>query len=126
MGGQTVGTWDSNALARHIEIQEDPDSPTRQQAAQVATLNKQRNDEAIHPLRDLYGKRKGKLRAATTPEGKAALEAWLPEFQKLQADLETKAKTFEDQIYQANQPKKIRVEIKPAAPKKPQPKKTVP
>ena len=126
MGGQTVGTWDSNALARHIEIQEDPDSPTRQQAAQVAALNKQRNDEAIHPLRDLYGKRKGKLRAATTPEGKTALETWLPEFQKLQADLEAKAKTFEDQIYQANQPKQIHVEIKPAAPKAPQPKKAAP
>lgn len=123
MDGQTVGTWDSNALARHIEIQEDPDSPTRQQAVQVAALNKQRNDEAIHPLRDLYGKRKGKLRAANTPEGKAALEAWLPEFQKLQSDLEAKAKAFEDQIYVANQPRKIRVEIKPTAPKTPKPKK---
>lgn len=125
MGGQTVGTWDHNALSRHIEIQEDPDSPTHQQAEKVAALNKQRNDEAIRPLRNLYGQRKGKLRAAQTPEGKAAFEAWQPEFQKQQSELEAKAKAFEDQIYQANQPQKLRVELKPAAPapKKPAPEK---
>jgi lysophospholipase L1-like esterase len=115
IGGQTVGTWDSHALARRVEIQEDPDSPTHQQAARVAALNKQRNDEAIRPLRNLYGQRKGKLRAAGTPEGKAAFAAWLPEFQKQRDELEAKAKAFEDQIYQANQPQKILVETKPAA-----------
>lgn len=125
MGGQTVGTWDHNALSRHIEIQEDPDSPTHQQAEKVAALNKLRNDEAIRPLRNLYGQRKGKLRAAQTPEGKTAFESWQPEFQKQQSELEAKAKAFEDQIYQANQPQKLRVELKPAAPapKKPAPEK---
>lgn len=126
MGGQTVGTWDHNALSRHIEIQEDPDSPTHQQAEKVAALNKQRNDEAIRPLRNLYGQRKGKLRAAQTPEGKAAFDAWLPEFQKQQSELEAKAKAFEDQIYQANQPQKLSVELRPAPAPVPAPKKAAP
>ena len=115
MAGQTVGTWDSHTLARRIEIQEDPDSPTYQQSLRVAALNKQRNDEAIRPLRNLYGQRKAKLRAAGTPEGKAAFESWLPEFLKQRDELEAKAKAFEDQIYQANQPQKLLVEIKPAS-----------
>ena len=115
MAGQTVGTWDSHTLARRIEIQEDPDSPTYQQSLRVAALNKQRNDEAIRPLRNLYGQRKAKLRAASTPEGKAVFEAWLPEFLKQRDELEAKAKAFEDQIYQANQPQKLLVEIKPAS-----------
>lgn len=112
--GQSVGVWNHDALARHIEIQEDPDSPTQRQAARVAELNKQRNDEAIRPLRNLYGQRKVKLRAAQAKNDMAAFEAWLPEFQRQQAELEAKARGFEDQIYQANQPQKRRVEIKPA------------
>jgi len=114
MNGQSVGQWTHSAFSRHIEIQEDPDSLTQQQAAQVADLNKQRNDEAIRPLRNLYGQRKGRLRAAQTPEKQAEFETWLTEFQKQQAELEAKAKAFEDQIHQANQPQQLRIEIKPA------------
>ena len=115
INGQTVGTWDQAAFARHAEFEEDRDSPTWQQAAAVAELNKKRNDEAIRPLRNLYGQRKGKLRAAIAKNDMASFEAWLPEFQKQQAELEAKAKAFEDEIYQLNQPKALHVEVRPAA-----------
>lgn len=115
MNGVSVGTWDHAALARHVEIQEDPDSPTQRQAARVAELNKQRNDEAVRPLRDLYSQRKAKLREAKAKNDASVFEGWLPEFQTRQAALEKKAAAFEDQIYQANQPQKLRVEIKPVS-----------
>lgn len=115
INGQTVGAWDQAGLARHAEFEEDKDSPTWQQSAAVAALNKQRSDEAIRPLRNLYGQRKGRLRAAQAKGDMQPFEAWLPEFQKQQAELEAKAKGFEDQIYQLNQPKALHVEIKPSA-----------
>jgi lysophospholipase L1-like esterase len=115
MNGQSVGQWPHTTLARRIEIQEDPDSLTLQQANKVAALNKQRNDDAIRPLRNLYSQRKGRLRAAQTPEKQAEFNTWLTDFQKQQTELEAKAKAFEDQIYQANQPQTLRIEIKPTA-----------
>lgn len=113
VNGESVGIWDHSELARHIEIQEEPDSPTQRQAARVAELNQQRNDEAIRPLRNLYSQRKSKWRAANTAQDPALFTAWLPEFQQQQAAFEAKAAEFENQIYQANQPQKLRVEIKP-------------
>ncbi len=115
MNGESIGVWDHSELARHIEIQEESDSPTQRQAARVADLNKLRNDEAIRPLRNLYSQRKVKLRAAREQKDMPAFEAWLPEFQKQQATLEARAAEFENEIYQANQPQKLRVEIKPVA-----------
>lgn len=115
INGQVVGTFDERALGVHAEIEDDPDSPTHQQAMRVVALNKRRNDEAIHPLRDLYGQRKGKLRAAKTKGDLAEFDAWLPEFRAKQAELEKRAAAIEDEIYQANQVKPLQVEIRPSA-----------
>jgi len=41
--GSVVGTWAADALARHIELQENAKTPQHQQAMVVANLNKQRN-----------------------------------------------------------------------------------
>lgn len=114
INGQVVGTFDERMLGVHAEIEADPDSPTYQQAMRVVALNKKRNDEAIHPLRDLYLQRKVKLRSAKQNGKMGDFEAWLPEFRSKQAELEKKADALEDEIYQANQVKPLQVEIRPA------------
>lgn len=115
INGQTVGTFDERSLSVHAEVEEDPDSPTYQQAMQVVALNKKRNAEAIHPLRDLYLQRKVKLRAAKQKASMAEFEAWLPEFHAKQAELQAKAAAIEDEIYKANQPKPLKIEVTPTA-----------
>lgn len=118
INGQTVGTYDERQLGVHAEIEEDPDSPTYQQAMRVVELNRQRNDEAVHPLRDLYGQRKGRLRAARGKgdAGMAEFEAWEKgEFAPKAAELEKKAAELEAEIYKINQPKPLKVEIRPAS-----------
>ena len=100
-----------------MEIEELATSPTFQQAQQVIALNKQRNDQAIHPLRDLYSQRKGKLRAAKAPGGDMkAFDAWWAEQKTKEADLVKKAEEIEDQIYKINRPEAVKIEIKAAPP----------
>ncbi len=115
INGQTVGIFDERMLAVHAEIEEDPDSPTHQQALAVAELNKKRNAEAINPLRGLYSQRKGKLRAAKQSGDMKSFEEWVAkELKPKEAELLKKAADLEAQIYQANQPKPLKVQITPA------------
>ena len=123
--GKVVGTWDNIALSKRVEIEDDPDSPTYQQAQQVIALNKQRNDEAIRPLRDLYGRRKGELRKARAEGGDMkAFEKWWAEQKIKEAELIKKADELEDKIYKTNHPTAVKFEIKPAP--APQPKAKAP
>jgi|JI8StandDraft_1071087.scaffolds.fasta_scaffold06331_4 lysophospholipase L1-like esterase len=146
INGQDVGRFDERMLGVHAEIEENPNSPTHQQALKVAELNKQRNAEAINPLRGLYGQRKGKLRAAKEAANQAAtaapskdgqpapaaakvnsmeaFNAWREnELKPKEAELLKKAEAFEEQIRQVAQPQPVKVEIIPtAAPAKPMPK----
>lgn len=109
-----VGTWDAVILGKKIELQSDPESVTLEQAHSVIELNKKRNDEAIRPLRNLYGQRKGKLRS---PD-KAAFETWWNGEGKAQeAALLKKAAEIEDEIYKVNQPAPVKIEIRPTAAK---------
>lgn len=123
INGQKVGNFDEKMLGVHAEIEADPDSPTYQQAMRVVALNAKRNAEAIHPLRDLYGQRKGKLRAARASGDMKAFETWWAENKIKAAELEKKADEIEDEIYKANQLQPLQVEIKPAPlpPAKPRP-----
>lgn len=118
--GQLVGTFSSEQLARGIELQANAKTPQHQQALTVAMLNKKRNDEAYHPLRDSYGQLKGQRRAlqmatdAKAPDldaKKAAFETWYSGQKAKVAELLAKAKTIEDEIYKANQPKPHRYEL---------------
>ncbi len=125
--GKSLGIWDSITLGRRVEIEENPESPTYQQAQQVIALNKKRNDEAVNPMRNLYAQRKGKLRAAKAPGGDMkAFEAWWSEQKVKEAELMKKADDYEAQIYQANHPVPVKFEVKSAPPLpakgKPQPK----
>ena len=124
INGQDVGRFDERGLAVHAEIEENPNSPTHQQALKVAELNKQRNAEAINPLRGLFGQRKGKLRAAKESGNMDAFNAWREnELKPKETELLKKAEVFEEQIRQAAQTQPVNVEVIPtAAPAKPMPK----
>ena len=114
--GQLVGTWDHIQLGKKVELQSDPESLTLQQAQRVIELNKKRNDEAIRPLRNLYGKRKGALRKGD----KVAFDSWWNGAGKAEeAVLLKKAAEIEDEIYKVNQPAEIKIEVKPAAKRAP-------
>ena len=118
--GQQVGAYASNQFAAGVELEENDKTPQYQQALKVALLNKERNDVAYHPLRDQYGQLKGKRRdlakaeAAKDPElaaKKAEYEQWYTAQKAKVAELLAKAKSFEDQIYQANQPQPRKYEL---------------
>ena len=116
IAGQKVHTVDERTLGVHAEIQEDPDSPSCQQALAVLALNKKRNEEAVRPMRGIYAQRKGKLRSAREKNDMATFNTWWAESKKKADELATKADQLADEIYKINQPKARKVEIKPAAP----------
>lgn len=119
--GQKVGTYADTQLSRGIELQGNAKTPQYQQALQVAKLNKARNDEAYNPIRNLWRDKKVQrsLQAAAKakPDDQQAaqrLEAMNKKLETFDQDLAAllaKAKEFEDQIYQANQPKEQRYEL---------------
>lgn len=114
-----IGKYDDGRLGFGVEIGENDKTPQYQQALKVAMLNKQRNDLAYRPLRDQYGQLKGKRREmgkipATDPAHaakKTEFEQWSAGQKAKVAELLAKAKEFEDQIYQTNQPKPHKVEV---------------
>ena len=117
--GQSVGVMTDAQLAFRWELEVNDKTPQYQQALGVATLNKERNDNAVRPLRNLWGQRKGKLRqlnlAKDSPqlaEKKAQFDKWqAEEFKPGVAKLAALAKEYEDRIYQANQPAARKYEL---------------
>jgi hypothetical protein len=112
--GQAVGTYADTQLAFRVELEGNAKTPEYEQALHVALLNKERNDKAVHPLRDLWAQLKGKRRQMAAPsaakgpqlaEKKAQFEKWCAEqFQPGVAKLQALAKDYEEQLYQARQP----------------------
>ena len=112
--GQSVGTWSDTELASRVELQANEKTPQYQQALNVAMLNQERNDKAVHPLRNLWSKVKVGRRqiAQLTRRDPAQAEAkqkefdqWLAdEFKPGVAELQKQAGEYERQIYEANQP----------------------
>lgn len=110
--GQTIGVMPDTQLAFRWELETNDKTPQYQQALKVANLNKERNDKAVRPLRNLWGQLKGKRRevnvAKDSPqlaEKQAQFDKWVAdEFKPAIAKVQSLAKDYEDQIYQANQP----------------------
>jgi lysophospholipase L1-like esterase len=112
--GESVGTYSHANLANVVFLQENPKTPQYQQALKVAELNKERNEEAVGPLRDLWIELK--FRRYREAEGlEKEEEEWIKddmsvqewkekEFYKKAEELEKKAKEFEDKIYEINKP----------------------
>jgi lysophospholipase L1-like esterase len=118
--GQSVGTFTDGQFAFGVELEANAKTPEYQQALKVATLNKQRTDEAMHPLRDLWRDLKVKRRGLATakPEAAAAVkeafDTWYAEFPARVDAAVAKVRGFEEQIYQANQPTVHHYEVAPA------------
>ncbi|MCP5540210.1 MAG: SGNH/GDSL hydrolase family protein [Akkermansiaceae bacterium] len=107
--GVEVGRYSHLALGAKVELQANARTPQYRQALDVATLNRERNDKAMRPLRDLWGQVKGLGRKhASDPEKfaaeYAALQPRLDELKTLAADHETR-------IHQAAQPQPRKYEI---------------
>jgi len=108
---QVVGIFDEKALGVHAEIEAMKTSPTYQQAMKVVALNKERNDKAVRPLRNLWGRQKGWFNKKDSD--KDGYEKWQTEFKAERAKLDALADKYEDDIYQINKPGDLKVEIVP-------------
>lgn len=112
--GELAGAFLDSQLAFGVELEGNDKTPQHQQALKVAMLNKDRNDQAMRPLRDLWRSLKAKRRdlqrleqgpdKAAADAKRAELEKWLPEFKAGIAEKIALAKQFEDKIYEANKP----------------------
>lgn len=109
--GEEVGVYSAEALSRHIELQENAKTPQHQQAAQVAELNKQRNDGPVKNLRNEWRafQQYSRLKAGTKTEANNAridkLAEQLKGLDVRVAQHQQQAKELEDQIFEVNQPK---------------------
>ena len=109
-----VGEYAATALARHIELQANDKTPQYQQALEVATLNKQRNEGPVSKLRNewrnfqLYARTKREADRAPSDQELAKQLATQTERingmeQRIEAALAS-ARAIEDQIFEINQP----------------------
>ncbi|MCA9042106.1 MAG: hypothetical protein KDA65_17270, partial [Planctomycetaceae bacterium] len=112
---QEVGTYTNLQLERHLELQANDKTPQYQQAAEVAALNKVRNDGPVHELRGIwsqfqrYSRHLRQLAAEPNSEEVTELvskaESELGDLEKRVKEAEAKAKEIEDKIFEINQPK---------------------
>ena len=118
--GTSVGAYSDSQLAIGIELQENELTPQFQQALRVAQFNKDKNANAVRPLRKWWEQLRDKRleldkaiaeHDPNLPAKRAAFAAWLLTFQSGVATLQTLVTSFEDQIYQANQPPPRRYEL---------------
>lgn len=117
-----VGRYSSEALERHIELQENEKTPQFQQALAVALLNKQRNEGPIGKLRGEWAQFQQYARARRTVSEQpgneqaakqlAALEEKIAGIDERVAQHNAEAQAIEDQIFQQNQPKPRRYVLK--------------
>jgi hypothetical protein len=121
---KTVGTYSHVQFAGGVQLQENSSTPQYAQAMKVAMLNKQRNDEAVSPMRDLWLYLKfWRYRLAGVESEDEELEEelkkldpedfdeWYAEFKKKTSELLKKAEQFEDEIRQINKPKSHKYKI---------------
>ncbi|MDP6931101.1 MAG: hypothetical protein QF412_15490, partial [Planctomycetota bacterium] len=107
--GESVGTWTHVTLGAKIELQSNPKTPQYKQALAVAMLNAERNAKAVRPLRNHWSGMKRQLRSKDkNPEKFANYQI---EFDKKLAELKSSIDSYEDRIYQSNQPRSHRYEI---------------
>lgn len=108
--GTVVGTWGSEQLSRHVELQGNQKTPQYQQALKVAHLNRDRNSGPVRNLRNEWRLFQGYARAkrdAQTDEARAKvaqLEKRLQDLSERVAGHAAEAKKIEDQIFEVNQP----------------------
>jgi hypothetical protein len=108
--GASIGPAVSHVkLGFKLELQSNSSTPQYQQALEVAMLNRERNDKAVHPLRDLWRKPKAVWRAETIDQEK--LKITLDEIEPKIQELEALAAEYEAKIYAAAKPVPRKYEI---------------
>lgn len=103
-----IGTFSHWNLGAKVELQKYSHSPQSRQALEVALLNRDRNDKAVRPMRDLRAKVKGLRRQGDQ-------EKFNRVYPSLKADIDAlrrKAVEFEERIYAAAQPVPRRYHLK--------------
>ena len=108
---KTVGTYNHLQFAAGVELQDNNKTPQYGQAMKIAMLNKQRNEQAVRPMRDLWEQLKNNRKMEKVEPEK--FNRWRAEFDKKVAALQEKAEQFEDKIYQLNKPQLHKYEIVP-------------
>ncbi|MBI1311177.1 hypothetical protein GC176_07705 [bacterium] len=125
--GTVVGTYASEALSRHIELQENAKTPQYQQALEVANLNRERNAGPVRSLRNEWGRFQRyarEKRDAADDEARQKVEEKYPDMGAINERVavhNAAAKEIEDRIFEINQPKPRHYVLKRVAP---QPKAT--
>ncbi|MHC4255614.1 MAG: SGNH/GDSL hydrolase family protein, partial [Planctomycetota bacterium] len=123
--GQEIATYDYSELAKGVNLCGNVNLPDYQQAMKVAELNKERNDEAVRPLRDLWIQlkfRREREAESLEEEEEEEIEEWIDDdmsveewkekiFYKKAAEIEKKVKEFEDKIYEINKPAAHKYEL---------------
>lgn len=112
--GRSVGVFSHVMLSRHIELQENSQTPQYQQAAKVAELNKQRNAGPVRSLRNewrifqQYARLAEQLKANADNDALqklvAAQKQRLEGMETRVAGFQKAAKEIEDEIFEVNQP----------------------
>ncbi len=120
--GELVGAFASDALARHIELQENSKTPQYQQALAVANLNKERNAGPVRSLRNEWGRFQRyarEKRDAADDEARQKVEEKYPDMGRISERVavhNAAAKEIEDRIFEINQPKPRHYVLKRIAP----------
>jgi hypothetical protein len=105
-----VGTWSSEQLSRHVELQANEKTPQYQQSLEVAHLNRSRNSGPVKNLRNEWRRFQSYARAkrdAQTDEARekvAQAEKQLEGLSERVAGHAAEAKKIEDRIFAVNQP----------------------
>ncbi len=97
---QAVGEYTHLQLGFKIELQSNSKTPQYQQAMEVALLNRDRNDEAVRPLRDTWARVKGLRR-------KGDSKKFDEEYPKLKSKIDAlnrSASDYEQRIYTRAKP----------------------
>ena len=109
-----MGTYDSDQLERHVELQDNAKTAQFQQALTVARLNKRRNEGPIDALRDEWWSFQdyvdAKREVKEHPDSVKCQEVLTTAERKINgldrrvARDEAEAKKIEDKIFELNQP----------------------
>jgi hypothetical protein len=121
--GETIGDYTYLQFSEGIELQENDKTPQYKQSAKVAHLNKERNEEVVSPIRDLWLARKIIRAFNETPDdfeskedkeetikwmieefGSLDMDSFLETFQTKLDSLKQRSTEMEDQIYEINKP----------------------
>ncbi|MFT5326055.1 MAG: lysophospholipase L1-like esterase [Planctomycetaceae bacterium] len=108
--GTVVGTWSSEQLSRHVELQANDKTPQYQQALKVAHLNRDRNSGPVRNLRNewrVFQRYARDNRDAKTDADRESVAQWKKRLEGLServAGHAAEAKKIVDQIFEVNQP----------------------